>query len=230
MNEIFNEDCYKTLTKRDIEYDYVCFSPPDYDELDMEPEDPKWITWQKKIYKKLNPKSGVVTIVNSMRKHKRFTVPKDVYIYNVMFSLGYKLVTKKVWIKPKIDPYGFKLGERNNLYRYDNAYIMTFANKNNFKSKGTKRYRADNWTEDYKAEKFGEVKYTYHYPETMINRCIENFTEPGDVVYDPFVGIGTTAIASHNMGRNYYGSEIDTDVYNIAVERLKKLKKVTKSA
>ena len=53
MNEIFNEDCYKTLTKRDIEYDYVCFSPPDYDELDMEPEDPKWITWQKKIYKKL---------------------------------------------------------------------------------------------------------------------------------------------------------------------------------
>ena len=107
----------------------------------------------------------------------------------------------------KIDPYGFKLGERNNLYRYDNAYIMTFANKNSFKSKGTKRYRADNWTEDYKMEKFDDVKYTYHYPETMINRCIENFTDEGEVVYDPFIGIGTTAIQlAKHFGAKVYAT------------------------
>ena len=36
MNQIYNEDCLNTLD-RDLEYDYVCFSPPDYDELGLTP-------------------------------------------------------------------------------------------------------------------------------------------------------------------------------------------------
>ena len=79
-------------------------------------------------------------------------------------------------------------------------------------------------------EKFDDVKYTYHYPETMINRCIENFTDEGEVVYDPFIGIGTTAIASYNMNRNYYGSEIDKKIYRIAVNRTENLKKIKEKA
>ena len=36
INKIFNEDCLETLN-RNIEYDYIFFSPPDYDELNLEP-------------------------------------------------------------------------------------------------------------------------------------------------------------------------------------------------
>jgi len=77
-------------------------------------------------------------------------------------------------------------------------------------------------------EKFGGVSYTYHFPETMISRCIVNFTDRGDTVYDPFIGIGTTAIASYTLGRNYYGSEIDEKIYNIAHERTENLKNIAK--
>tara|TARA_B100000902_G_scaffold9271_1_gene11565 strand:- start:2939 stop:3634 length:696 start_codon:yes stop_codon:yes gene_type:complete len=222
MNEIFNEDCYKTLTERDIEYHYTCFSPPDYDELNLTPikDDNKYLDWQKKIYQELDPINNVVTIVTSLRRYKARTIPKDFHVYEIMKELGYSLITKKVWVKPKIDQF---LGERNNLYRYDNAIVQSFG-RGKIKSKGTKRYRADNWTEDYKAERFGDVTYTYHFPETMISRCIENFTDEGEIVYDPFIGIGTTAIAGYQMNRRYYGSEISSQIHGIAEERLDNLK------
>jgi len=226
MNEIFHEDCLDTLTNRDIKYDYTCFSPPDYDELNLTPikDDNEYLDWQKNVYSKLNPSNNVVTIVTSLRRFNARTIPKDYQVFEIMQDLGYELITKKVWIKPKID---IKLGERNNLYRYDYAMVQNFG-RGKIKSRGTKRYRADNWTEDYKSEVFEGVRYTYHFPEKMITRCICNFTHKGDTVYDPFIGIGTTAIASYNIGRNYYGSEIDKEIYNIAHKRTENLKNIAK--
>ena len=64
----------------------------------------------------------------------------------------------------------------------------------------------------------------------MISRCIDNFTDKGDTVYDPFIGIGTTAIASYNLGRKYYGSEKDEEIYNIAKKRTENLKNISNSA
>jgi len=228
MNEIFHEDCLDTLTNRDIKYDYTCFSPPDYDELNLTPikDDNKYLDWQKNVYSKLNPSNNVVTIVTSLRRFNARTIPKDYQVYEIMKDLGYELITKKVWVKPKID---INLGERNNLYRYDYAMVQNFG-RGKIKSRGTKRYRADNWTEDYKSEVFEGVRYTYHFPEKMITRCICNFTHKGDTVYDPFIGIGTTAIASYNIGRNYYGSEIDKEIYNIAHKRTENLKNISNIA
>jgi site-specific DNA-methyltransferase (adenine-specific) len=228
VNEIFHEDCLDTLTKRDIKYDYTCFSPPDYDELNLTPikDDNEYLDWQKKIYSKLNPTNNVVTIVTSLRRFKARTIPKDYQVYEIMKDLGYSLITKKVWIKPKIN---INLGERNNLYRYDYAMVQNFG-RGKIKSRGTKRYRADNWTEDYKSEVFDGIRYTYHFPEKMITRCITNFTDEGDTVYDPFVGIGTTAIASYNLGRKYYGSEKDEEIYNIAKKRTENLKNISNIA
>jgi len=228
MNEIFHEDCLDTITNRNIKYDYTCFSPPDYDELNLTPikDDNKYLDWQKNVYSKLNPSNNVVTIVTSLRRFNARTIPKDYQVFEIMQDLGYELITKKVWIKPKID---IKLGERNNLYRYDYAMVQNFG-RGKIKSRGTKRYRADNWTEDYKSEVFEGVRYTYHFPEKMITRCICNFTHKGDTVYDPFIGIGTTAIASYNIGRNYYGSEIDKEIYNIAHKRTENLKNISNIA
>ena len=62
----------------------------------------------------------------------------------------------------------------------------------------------------------------------MISRCIENFTDEGEIVYDPFMGIGTTAIACEDMGRNYYGSEIDKKVCDVGIKRLTNYQKIRK--
>ncbi|MFH1031094.1 MAG: DNA methyltransferase [Chloroflexota bacterium] len=47
--------------------------------------------------------------------------------------------------------------------------------------------------------------------ESGIGRLVEAFTKPDDLVCDPFVGGGTTAVVSINLGRKFIGSDIDAD-------------------
>ena len=44
----------------------------------------------------------------------------------------------------------------------------------------------------------------------------------GDLVLDPFIGVGTTAIACINTNRNYIGFELDKHYCDIANERIEK--------
>ena len=51
---------------------------------------------------------------------------------------------------------------------------------------------------------------------------IKLFTEPGDVVLDPFIGSGTTAVACVRLGRRYIGFEWNPEYVQVARERLEK--------
>ena len=64
--------------------------------------------------------------------------------------------------------------------------------------------------------------YSYNFPKEMVKKCLENFTKKGDTVFDPFMGSGTTALASVEMGRNYLGSEIDKETHSLCLRRLGK--------
>ena len=58
-------------------------------------------------------------------------------------------------------------------------------------------------------------------PTEMLERFIRVASEDGDVVLDPFMGSGTTAIACLNTDRQYIGFELDKDYYNLAQDRIK---------
>lgn len=58
------------------------------------------------------------------------------------------------------------------------------------------------------------------FPERLAEDQIATWTNEGDLVYDCFMGSGTTAVASCNMRRNFIGSEISADYVEIANERL----------
>jgi site-specific DNA-methyltransferase (adenine-specific) len=58
------------------------------------------------------------------------------------------------------------------------------------------------------------------FPEQLAEDQISTWTNPGEVVYDPFMGSGTTAKAAHRLGRNWIGSEISDEYIRIARERL----------
>ena len=58
-------------------------------------------------------------------------------------------------------------------------------------------------------------------PVEICSRHINCFTELGEVVYDPFLGSGTTAIACKLNERRWVGSEINKDIIPIIEERLK---------
>jgi DNA modification methylase len=51
--------------------------------------------------------------------------------------------------------------------------------------------------------------------------CVEEFSNEGDVILDPFLGSGTTAVAAKQLRRNFIGVEIDREYVAIARERLK---------
>jgi DNA modification methylase/superfamily II DNA or RNA helicase len=56
----------------------------------------------------------------------------------------------------------------------------------------------------------------------VIERCIELWTNPGDLVFDPFLGIGSTCYQAVKMGRRAYGIELKPSYYEQAVENMKR--------
>jgi len=62
------------------------------------------------------------------------------------------------------------------------------------------------------------------YPESIIEEFIKLLTKPKDVVLDPFIGSGTTAIAAKQLNRHFVGIDINPAYVYITEERLKKLK------
>ena len=50
---------------------------------------------------------------------------------------------------------------------------------------------------------------------------IDNSTKPNEIVLDPFMGSGSTGVASLNLDRQFIGMEIDKEYFNIACERIK---------
>lgn len=56
-------------------------------------------------------------------------------------------------------------------------------------------------------------------PVELVRRCVANSSAPGDVVLDPFLGSGTTLIASEQLGRRCFGVELDPAYTDVAVFR-----------
>lgn len=60
------------------------------------------------------------------------------------------------------------------------------------------------------------------FPEAVVERIIKACSSAGDIVFDPFLGSGTTAIASLKLGRTVLGFEINTSYCDIAAQRIEK--------
>lgn len=57
-------------------------------------------------------------------------------------------------------------------------------------------------------------------PVKLIKKLVEIFTDPGDVVIDPCFGSGTTGRACMELGRSFYGFEINKEFYRRAKEEM----------
>lgn len=57
-------------------------------------------------------------------------------------------------------------------------------------------------------------------PLSLIRRIIEMSSDTGDIVWDPFGGLFTTAVACHELNRRCYTSELTSEVYEEGVKRL----------
>lgn len=57
-------------------------------------------------------------------------------------------------------------------------------------------------------------------PIKMIQELVEISSNPGDLVFDPCMGSGTTAVAAKNTQRKYFGCELSPEYYRIAIDRI----------
>lgn len=65
-------------------------------------------------------------------------------------------------------------------------------------------------------------------PVELIEQCILKHSQEGQVVFDGFMGSGTTAIACMNTDRNFIGFELDKEYYSLATARIEDHEKLLK--
>lgn len=65
-----------------------------------------------------------------------------------------------------------------------------------------------------------DKKHPSEKPIDLMKILINNSSNEGDIVLDPFMGSGTTGIACKQLNRNFIGIEIDDGYFNIAKERI----------
>ena len=203
MKKLYIEDCLETL-KRDLTYDYVVTSPPDFDELDKA-IDFSYEDFIKSFATKLNPVGNFVSICISDRKSGGQIISKNSIVLDVFKTLGYILHSHKIWVK----------GTGVNDYRVNYQHIMTFSRK------GAKRKPVADFKPDVFIVNQSKYKnYTYGMPVRIIELLVNNYTDKDNIVYDPFMGSGTTAEACENMRRKWIGSEIDKEYGELVKERM----------
>ena len=69
-----------------------------------------------------------------------------------------------------------------------------------------------------------KTEHTAVFPIELPIRCIETWSVSGDTILDPFMGSGTTGIASVSEDRNFVGIEIDERYFNLAKGRIEDAK------
>jgi DNA modification methylase len=71
-------------------------------------------------------------------------------------------------------------------------------------------------------EKFnGKSEHKAIYPVYLIEKILNMFTFDNDIILDPFMGSGTTAVACQNLNRRFIGFELEQRYVDIANQRLK---------
>jgi site-specific DNA-methyltransferase (adenine-specific) len=68
-----------------------------------------------------------------------------------------------------------------------------------------------------------EIAYKHPaiFPSQLVKDHLISWSNEGDLVFDPFMGSGTTAKVAKELNRNYLGSEISLEYFEIINERLK---------
>ncbi len=143
-----------------------------------------------------------------------------------MQQLGMKLLNDITWEKPNPPP---NLACRT--FTHSTETIIWAAKTE--KSKHVFHYRrmkAENGDRQMKSvwrltapgkEEKSHGRHPTQKPLELLLRCIEASTDPGDRIFDPFNGSGTTGVAALRSGRLYVGSELDPAYIKLARDRFK---------
>ena len=64
------------------------------------------------------------------------------------------------------------------------------------------------------------------FPRALVEFFVKAFSDAGDIIFDPFLGSGTTIAAAHVLGRKGFGCEISPAYCDVILQRIKQLAEV----
>lgn len=110
---------------------------------------------------------------------------------------------------------GINYGEGFFLPTYEVIYLIC---KPNFKLTPTARRQGDVW----RINQARENSHPAPFPAQLAKRCIESTT--AEIILDPFMGSGTTAVAAEVLERDWIGIDTSKEYCELATERIRLLK------
>jgi len=161
---------------------------------------PKFNDWLPKVFKLLNNDSHAYFMINMLNLKDLMIAVEDAgfHIHNVL-----------VWKKNNATP--------NKWYMKNCEYIV-------FCRKGKSKFI--NNCGSKVVECFDNPRNKVHpteKPVGLMELYVSNSTNEGGVVFDPFMGSGSTGVACKNTNRKFIGVELDKNYFDIAVNRINEL-------
>lgn len=240
LNTIINSSSETMKELPDNSLHLMITSPPynvskDYDEdLSLK----EYLELLKRIFSEtyrtlVNGGRACVNVANIGRKPY---IPLSDYISKMMIEIGFNMRGEIIWNKGSgagvSMAWGSWMSASNPVLRDVHEYILIFS-KGNFGRKACNKEstirREDfmDWTKSVwtmNPESARRVGHPAPFPEELPYRLIQMYSFKGDIILDPFMGSGTTAVAALKSDRKYTGYEINLDYIKIAENRLRNLK------
>lgn len=211
-------------------------SPPynvskEYDEdLSLE----EYLTMLKNVFEEtyrvlVNGGRACINVANLGRKPY---IPLSDYISHMMMNIGFNMRGEILWNKAaSASPstaWGSWQSAANPILRDVHEYILVFSKGDYKREKGKKentieREQFMEWTKSIwtmKAESAKRIGHPAPFPEELPFRLIQLYSFKGDVVLDPFMGSGTTAVSALKSARKFIGYDVSEDYIKLAKKRV----------
>lgn len=237
INKIFNESCMDTMKRIPDDFVDVVITSPPYN-MNLRIRKGEYCSRQivKEISTKYEDFPDNLPIDDYYKFHsevlKELLRISNLVFYNVQIVTGSKRAIFKmigefsenlkdiiIWDKRYGQP---AIGEQ--VMNRRSELILVFEKdypiSRQFRSAVFKRGTLDDvWVID--RERKNVEGHGATFPEKLISTILENFSKKNDIIYDPFIGTGTTAVVSKKLGRNFIGSEISKKYYKECNKRIK---------
>ncbi len=186
--------------------------------------------WEE-VYRVLVPGGRVcINVANLGRKPY---IPLHAYIIEDMLDLGFFMRGEIIWNKAasasSSTAWGTWKSPTNPTLRDVHEYILVFSKETYSRPKIEGRrstitrdefleFTKSVWT--FPAVSARKIGHPAPFPVELPYRCIQLYTYEGEVVLDPFMGSGQTALAALKTGRVYVGYEINPTYVDLAERRI----------
>ena len=189
----------------------------------------------KEVFRVLVP--GGRACINVANLGRKPYLPLHAYIISDLLKQGFLMRGEIIWNKASSaspsTAWGSWLSAKNPVLRDIHEYILVFS-KSSFSRDNHDNRRATIKKEEFLeltksvwtfgAESARKVGHPAPFPVELPSRCIKLYTFEGDLVLDPFIGSGTTAIGALKSNRHYVGYEIERSYVKVAEKRIKNFK------